>query len=146
MSTTPILIVTKSVWPFCLTGEHERCSAEARIVRGELNRCPCDCHQWPDPPPEQPALEGDDGLICKSHGLAVLMTHVNDGEPCVDYLAGGIASTDHARAALVPRLVEALKLCMLDTDLAAMSGNPIANERHKIADAALAAARKAGVE
>lgn len=26
------------------------------------------------------------GTICKSHGLAVLVTHVNDGEPCSDYL------------------------------------------------------------
>lgn len=27
------------------------------------------------------------GTICKSHGLAVLVTHVNDGEPCSDYLS-----------------------------------------------------------
>ena len=26
--------------------------------------------------------------ICTSHGLAVLVTHVNDGEPCSDYLSG----------------------------------------------------------
>jgi hypothetical protein len=24
--------------------------------------------------------------ICPSHGLAILITHVNDGEPCSDYL------------------------------------------------------------
>lgn len=24
--------------------------------------------------------------ICTSHGLAILVTHVNDGEPCSDYL------------------------------------------------------------
>lgn len=34
---------------------------------------------------EQPASNSG-GAICKSHGLAVLMTHVNDGEPCSDYL------------------------------------------------------------
>ena len=27
------------------------------------------------------------GTICKTHGLAVLVTHVNDGEPCSDWLA-----------------------------------------------------------
>lgn len=27
------------------------------------------------------------GTICRSHGLAVLITHVNDGEPCSDYLS-----------------------------------------------------------
>lgn len=64
-------------------------------------------------PPEQPAREADDqelrkqaliataefiaddrrwqelrdgGAICKSHELAVLVTHINDGEPCSDYL------------------------------------------------------------
>lgn len=28
----------------------------------------------------------DGGAICKSHELAVLVTHINDGEPCSDYL------------------------------------------------------------
>lgn len=40
----------------------------------------------------QPAARGGGdaatgGAICKSHGLAVLVTHVNDGEPCSDYLS-----------------------------------------------------------
>jgi hypothetical protein len=29
------------------------------------------------------------GAICRSHGLAILVTHVNDGEPCSDYLHDG---------------------------------------------------------
>lgn len=38
------------------------------------------------PPAEHEQPAPDSGLICKSHGLAVLVTHVNDGEPCSDYL------------------------------------------------------------
>lgn len=28
----------------------------------------------------------DGGAVCKSHGLAVLVVHVDDGNPCSDYL------------------------------------------------------------
>lgn len=29
------------------------------------------------------------GQICKSHGQAVLVTHITDGKPCEDYLNAG---------------------------------------------------------
>ena len=31
--------------------------------------------------------------ICPSHGLAVLVTHVNDGEPCDDFLSAARLTT-----------------------------------------------------
>jgi hypothetical protein len=40
--------------------------------------------------------------ICKSHGLAVLMTHVNDGEPCSDYLSSDL-DTPRTPPAETPR-------------------------------------------
>jgi hypothetical protein len=47
--------------------------------------------EWPDTRKKVEAALADRGMavggvICKSHGLAVLTTHVNDGEPCTDFL------------------------------------------------------------
>ncbi len=47
--------------------------------------------EWPDTRKKVEAVLADaavGGGVCKSHGLAVLTTHVNDGEPCTDYLLG----------------------------------------------------------
>lgn len=41
-------------------------------------------------------------------------------------------------------LVEALPLCLLDSEVAAMSGNPIATERVRIANDALATVEQGG--
>lgn len=41
------------------------------------------------------------GEICKSHGLAVLVTHVNDGEPCSDYLHTEPAPTTGERSGVM---------------------------------------------
>lgn len=107
MSTTLTPKVSTSMWPLCLSGEHEHCAAEGQIVRGELNRCPCDCHQWPTLP-EQPAPEGDEWHVHKNkreivdqRGFYVAFT---TDEPTAKRIV-----TDHARAALVPGLVEALE-------------------------------------
>lgn len=35
---------------------------------------------------QQPEARSPSGDVCKTHGLAVLVTHVNDGQPCEDYL------------------------------------------------------------
>jgi hypothetical protein len=37
------------------------------------------------------------GQVCASHGKAVLVTHVDDGEPCSDYLAERAASPEERR-------------------------------------------------
>jgi hypothetical protein len=58
--------------------------------------------------------------ICKSHGLAVLMTHVNDGEPCSDYLSSDL-DTPRTPPAETPRaewriLHDGLSRPVIETD------------------------------
>ena len=54
-----------------------------------------DDEEWPDTRKKVEAALADmgmdvavGGIVCKTHGLAVLTTHVNDGEPCTDFLLG----------------------------------------------------------
>src|ERR1043165_4470463 len=62
LEAQPTLTYSDKPWFFCAHGEHDLCDQKVLLPGNKLERCPCECHQTTQQPP-QPAPDGGEWRV-----------------------------------------------------------------------------------